>query len=368
MKNKSNLISIVIIIPVLIMLAACRTQKTKWKGTIEEENGVTIIKNPKEPVYGEDVLSLEEELTIGEAEGSEEYMFSQIRSMVVDDAGRIYVLDWKEIHVKVFDHNGTYIRTIGKKGQGPGEFITPLSISITGQNELVVEDFNSRLAFFSLEGKFKKNLLVAKVRLVRIDIDSEGNLVGVAIVREEENPRYELKKFDPDLNYLNSFGSSPLPSAVGFNPFMGIILSQIDNNDQIICGYPENYEIKIFDKEGKLRKKIMKEYDPVEITSEEIEEETEGMPPNIKVSIPKYHSAYRWFSTDDEGRIYVMTWERTAEGEGNYYDVFDSEGKYIAKIPLKTRPFVLKNKKLYSVEEDEQGFLFIKRYKVTWKY
>jgi len=40
MKNKSNLISIVIIIPVLIMLAACRTQKTKWKGTIEEENGV----------------------------------------------------------------------------------------------------------------------------------------------------------------------------------------------------------------------------------------------------------------------------------------------------------------------------------------
>ena len=193
-------------------------------------------------------------------------------------------------------------------------------------------------------------------------------MVGIAIVREKENPRYELKKFDSELNYLHSFGSSPLPSVTGLNPFRGTILCQIDNNDQVVCGYPENYEIKIFDKEGKLRRKIMKEYDPVEITEEEIEEATEGTPPDIKVSIPKYHSAYRWLFTDDEGRIYVMSWERTAEGEGNYYDVFDSEGKFIAKIHLKTIPFVLKNNKLYTVEEDEEGFLFIKRYKVTWKY
>ncbi|MDH5385785.1 MAG: 6-bladed beta-propeller [Candidatus Aminicenantes bacterium] len=331
---------------------------------------MTIVKNPKEPMYGEDVFSLEEELSIGEAEGREEYMFSQIRSIAVDDVGRIYVLDAREAHVEVFDQDRSYIRTIGRKGQGPGELSFPLSLFITPQNELVVEDFNSRLAFFSLEGEFKKNLLIAKVRLVRIDIDSEGSMVGIVIVREEENPRYELKKFDSDLNYLHSLGSSPLPSARdgSINPFMGIILSQIDNNDQIICGYPEKYEIKIFDKEGKLKRKIMKEYDPVEITEEEIEEETEGAPPDIKLSIPKYHTAYSWFKTDDEGRIFIRTWERAAEREGNYYDVFDSEGKCISKILLKTRPFVLKNKKLYTVEEDEEGFLFIKRYKVTWKY
>ncbi len=371
MKNNNNGILIVLVLPVLIMLAACGTQKTEWRGTIEEENGVTIVMNPKEPMYGEDVFSLEEELSIGEAEGREEYMFSQIRSIAVDDTERIYVLEARESQVKVFDQNGSYIRSIGRKGQGPGELDFPLSLSITPKNELAVEDFRSRrIAFFSLEGEFKKNLLTAKVGLARIDIDSEGSMVGIVIVREEENPRYELKKFDSELNYLHSLGSSPLPSASGgsFNPFMGIISSQIDNNDQVICGYPENYEIKIFDKDGKLRRKIIKEYDPVEITKEEIAEETEGMPPDIKVSIPKYHSAYRGFITDDEGRIYVMTWERTAEEEENYYDVFDSEGKFIAKILLKTRPFVLKNKKLYTVEEDEEGFLFIERYKITWNY
>jgi hypothetical protein len=370
MRHKINVISIFFILSVIVILFSCQKRKTVWKGTIEEVDGVTVVTNPKEPIYGEDVFSLEEELSIGEAEGREEYMFSRIRSMAVDDKGRIYVLDWKEIHVKVFDQDGTFIRTIGKKGQGPGEFIMPLSVSITHQNELVVDDYRSRLAFFSLEGEFKKNIQMAKLRLSSVDIDSKGNIVGRAIVREEENPRYEMKKFDSELNYLHSLGFSPLPSASrdGFNPFMGIILSQIDNHDQVICGYPENYEIKIFDKEGNLKRKIIKEYDPVEITEEEIKEATEGMPPEQKLSIPKYHTAYNWFATDDEGRIFVMTYERVDEGEVYYYDVFDPEGKFIVKISLKTRPYVLKNKKFYTAEEDEEGYLMVKRYKVTWKY
>ena len=368
MNNKTKLISIVLSISAFMMLVSCQKQKAEWKGNIEEVDGVIVVKNPKEPMYGEDVFSLEEELSIGEVEGREEYMFTGIRSMVVDDAGRIYVLDRREPHVKVFDQNGTYIRTIGRRGQGPGEFTMPLSISITRQNEFVVDDFRSRLVFFSLEGEFKKNLLVAKIGLLRIDLDSEGNLVGVVIVSEEENPRYELKKFDSELNYLHSLGSSPLPSVSGLNPFGGAILSQIDNIDQVVCGYPENYEIKIFDKDGNLKRKIKKNYDPVEITEEEIKEETEGISPEIKLSIPKYHSAYRWITTDDEGRIFVMTWERANEGEVYYYDVFDSEGKFIVKIHLKTRPYVLKKKKLYTVEEDDEGYLFVRRYKVTWKY
>jgi len=370
MSTKNSVASIVFFLSAFLILASCGKQHSEWKGTIEEINGVTVVKNPKEPIHAEDIFSLEEELSIGEVEGREEYMFAGIRSMVVDDAGRIYVLDRKDPHLRVFDRNGAYIKTIGRKGQGPGEFTIPLSISITRQNELIVDDLRSRLAFFSLEGEFKKNIQVATIGLLGIDIDSEGNLYGINIVREEENPRYELKKFDSELNYLHSLGSSPLPSASrdGFNPFGGIISFRIDNHDQVICGYPENYEINIFDKKGNLKRKIIKDYDPVEITEEEIKETTEGMPPEIKVSIPKYHSAYEWFTADEGGRIFVMTNERVEEGEGYYYDVFDPEGKFIAKIPLKIRPYTFKNKKLYTVEQDEEGYLFVKRYKITWKY
>ena len=43
-----------------MMLISCEKQKAEWKGTIEEMDGVTIVKNPKEPMYGEDVFSLED--------------------------------------------------------------------------------------------------------------------------------------------------------------------------------------------------------------------------------------------------------------------------------------------------------------------
>jgi hypothetical protein len=114
-------------------------------------------------------------------------------------------------------------------------------------------------------------------------------------------------------------------------------------------------------------RKIMKEHDPLEVTEAEIKEATEGLPPDVKVSIPKYFPAYRWFISDDEGRIFVRTFEQVADGQDYYYDIFDKEGKYIAKISLGFFPRAWKNSKLYMIEADEDGYQYVKRYKVTWK-
>ena len=146
MKNKNFIYSIILFLSVFIIIVSCRQQKLEWKGTIEEVDGVTVVKNPIEPMYGEDVFSLEEELSIGEVEGREEYMFSQIGNLAVDDEENIYVLDRKEFHIKVFDKDGEYLRTFGRKGQGPGELNRPSSILITPQNEIMVED--SRVLHF----------------------------------------------------------------------------------------------------------------------------------------------------------------------------------------------------------------------------
>lgn len=369
MKSKIKNALITLLLFCFIVATACENQKTIWKGTIEEENGVTVIKNPKEPMYGEDVFSLEEELSIAQIKGEKELLFSEIRSLAVDEEGRIYALDIKEANVKVFDYNGNYIRTFGKKGQGPGELNFPLVMFITSQNEIVVEDFRNKLVYFSTEGELIKSIPITKLGVSGVDIDSQGNIVGLGIVREKEDPRYEVKKFDSDSNYLHSLGSSPLPSATPgvFNPFMAVIRHEIYSDDQIICGYPEKYEIKIYNSAGELKKVIMKDYDPVEITEEEIKEQTDGIPPDLKLSISKYHSAYGRFLADDEDRIFVMTYERIEGEEGYYYDVFDAEGKFTVKIPLKSRPHVLKNNQFYTIEEDEEGYQVVKRYKVTWK-
>ena len=372
MRIKPLFVSIPLFLFLLLLCISWVKQKAEWKGTIEEKNGVMVVKNPKEPMFGEDIFSIEEELSIGVEKEKDEYMFSQIRDIDVDKEGRIYVLDFKEAHVKVFDNKGEYIKTIGKKGQGPGELEFPLSLSITGQNEIMVNDTrNRRLAFFSLEGEFIKNLSTARAGLMRLDIDSAGNITGIVITGDEDNPRYELQKFDPEMNYLHSLYSSPLPGATNrFNPFEGGLIWDINKNNQVVYGYPKDYEINIFDSEGKLVKKIMKEYDPVKITEEEKEEmkkRESRLPPSMKLIIPKHHNPYRWLLVDDENRIFVMTWEKAAEEKGYYYDIFDPEGRYIAKILLEHTPIVFKKNKLYTIEQDEEGYQIVKRYKAMWR-
>jgi len=370
MKNKTKVVSIVLFLSFFMMLVSCGKQEAEWKGTIEEENGVTVIKNPKEPIYGEDVFNLEEELSTGEEEGREEYMFSRLIGIAVDKEERIYVLDSKEAHIKVFDKNGDYVRTVGKKGLGPGEMSLPFSICITSQNEIMVQDLNShRIMFFSLDGRFIKSLSTAKIIIVGSSIDAKGNIIGIVSIRGPEKQVIELKKFDSNLNYLFSFGSSSLPSrSPTFNPFKPELCWAVSKEDNVICGYPNAYEFEVFDSEGKVIRKVVKDYKPVKITQEEIEERKKRLPGPMKLDIPQYHSAYQDLNVDEESRIFVQTWEKTKGGEGYYYDVFDSDGRYIAKVPFRMMPLVWKKNKLYTIEEDEDGFQLVKRYKVNWKY
>jgi hypothetical protein len=355
-------------------------QKAEWKGTIEVENGVQVIKNPAEPIFTNNALFLEEELTIGRAEGKEGYFFTEIRSprstIAVDKHDRIYVLDVRECRLNVFDKTGKFLKTIGRRGQGPGEFRGPYQLLISAQDEIIVEELITRqLTYFSLEGLYKKTVSLAEAGIADINIDSTGNIYGIDIILDEKNPRWELKKFDSNLTYLATLDSAPYKSptqADGYNPFgYGSLCFCIIINDQIVSGFSQKYELKLFGPQGDLIKKITKDYIPVKITKEEIEARTKGHislgGPALKPSIPKYHLPFRTLMSGDEGRIFVASWEMTKDRKQRYYDIYDPAGKCISRKSFKFMPQIWKNGKLYAIEEDEEGFPYVKRFKVTWK-
>ena len=68
-------------------------------------------------------LELVEELVVGDAEGDFDYMFGRRppRIAVATD-GRIAVLDGGNYRVQVYDADGAFLATMGRQGQGPGEF------------------------------------------------------------------------------------------------------------------------------------------------------------------------------------------------------------------------------------------------------
>ena len=376
MKIKIKFVLAVFLLFSFIILVFCKKQKTEWKGTIEEENGIMVVKNPKEPIFHEDVFNLEKEITIGERDKDEESLFISITSIGIDDEENIYVLDRKACQIKVFDKNGKFLRNIGRKGQGPGEMLFPSVMEMVSGKEIMICDIsNNRVSFFSLKGELVKEVSKGKFfRLISPTPDSSGNFIGSYRIRMGQKRIVELKKFDSNFEPILTFKKldyTDEPNVI--YPYPPFILYVVLKDDKVIWGNWLHYRLQIVDEAGKMTRKIIKDYNPIKITEKDKEKDIkqrfgdQGIPPGIKVEFPEYHPAFWYLSIDDEGRIFVQTFERTEEGS-YYYDVFDSEGKYIAKVPLGARPWAWKKNKLYTVEEDEEGYQYIKRYKVTWKY
>lgn len=77
------------------------------------------------------------------------------RDLVVAEDGTVYVSDTGNKRIVVFTSEGQELRTWGKEGSGPGEFIEPVGIAIDTKGRIVVADTgNRRLQFFDPQGRF----------------------------------------------------------------------------------------------------------------------------------------------------------------------------------------------------------------------
>ena len=340
----------------------------KWKGTVVKEGDVTVVKNPKEPLYKTPVLELKEELALGGGEAEGDYAFGRVRHFVVDDAGAFYVLDQQNAHVKVFDASGKYLRTIGRKGQGPGELEQPMTLSINPTTgELAVHQSTRRMTYFKTDGAFLRHLSLKDMWALRGRVDSKGNIYITEGLVDPANSRYEFKKLGPDASVIAMLNKSPGPDVTKLNPFMAIGYWALDRNDTLVYGYSGSYEIQVFGPENlKVAKKIQRDYDPVAVTDEEREQERKDNPPSIKLDFPKFHAAYYRFFLSDQGHVLVQTWEKSAGGK-YLHDIFDAEGRFISRVPLKPTGIEILKGKYYALEEDEDGYQIVKRYAVTWK-
>lgn len=349
---------------------------------VKTVDNVKIIQNKKEPKPPRGVpskVSFELESTIGESDDPEK-SFSEVSNFVVDDNGTIYALDFKDRKIKVFDDAGQFVRSFGEQGQGPGELDMPAGIHLTPANELTVEDAMARkLVFFTLEGTYIKNVSFAdRMALVNLLLGPKGNFIGRELKLEGQKMFFEIKKLDPELKPLYSLDqiefAIPIPGSGNKINLMDMLsVYQFDSSGNIYYGRNLDYKIKIYTPDGKHIKSIQKEYEPQKITEEDIEEILERIPQMGEVNVrelfefPKTFPPFQSFTLDEDGRIFVRTWQKGKNKDEYIFDVFDSEGLYIAQFPSKMDIRVWKKGKVYSYEEDEEGLKIIKKYKVRWE-
>lgn len=108
---------------VLLPLAACGDggEPLSTQAQVTDSAGIAIVTNPpSDAVYA--TIAPKPILSIGAVEGPDEELFGRIASATRDGAGHFIVADRQSGKIRVFDAGGTYLRTLGNSGEGPGEF------------------------------------------------------------------------------------------------------------------------------------------------------------------------------------------------------------------------------------------------------
>lgn len=388
MKTKLKLILILIIF--FLFVVSCTktkiTEKAEWRGEIEYENGVKVVKNPADPVYGEILLDIEEDLSIGR-EDDDNYMFYRVRKIDVDDQGNIYVLEGGNCRLQKFDPAGQYIQTIGKKGQGPGEFERPSKLFLDEENYIYVSEYQ-KIHMFNGKGEFIKSILLSDFT-TDFSIASDKSIFGIATIRTDVKPNKCIIKMDPKGKMIKNIAQFDYPEPVrrkgtdgstmafglGHQYNQDLYFSRSVNNKHIYA-YSSEYSLFQVNLEGDLELIITKEEPPHPISQKEknkiyerfthLEEKWPKGVVKEAVQFPSHRPFFNGIVTDDRGRIYVRRVKPVLdEREEVEFDIFSKEGHYLYKADLPFTPSVIKNGYFYEYySSEETGEVKIKRYKV----
>lgn len=198
----------------------------------------------------EKLIDLKPELSIGVAEGDENYVFGMIRRLDVDSKGNIYILDWKYRKVKIFDQKGTYLREIViPAGQGPQEADNLSGIAVTPSGILVING-QWKMILYNSQGEYLRTFKT-DFSIFNIGCPGIEGVVGIS-----PNKGKILHRFNLEGHLLESFGEYfPVPKefeSMKEAPMFATPLNfSCSKEGRLFLLNPHRYEIHIF-KDGKL--------------------------------------------------------------------------------------------------------------------
>lgn len=387
MKKKASHLLFVFFLIFALSLQARERQEPKWKGKIKRESGIKIISNPGQPVFGEIKFELEEDLVLGR-EKNEDDIFSRPVYIQVDADGNIYVNDIRERRIRKITSGGQYLKDIGRRGQGPGEFQGPRKLWIDDRTgDLYIVDF-LKIIVFDKEGINRKNIRLQRLSL-DIYADSDGNLWSNSFAKTESGESQIFEKISPQGKMLKEIVNFP---EVAKTVIVGksetavtvvsrkhgyeykLFVSNIDNKS-FVYGYSRDYELNKIDKNGNLLCKIRVEDPAQRFTRKEKSKVMSKFKRGSKavrdaVQLPKTKPFFEAIFSDSEGRIYVERVKSPLdESKEFHYDIFSPEGYFLYKTTFPYKPQVIKRGYFYMYDLDEEMEVWlVKRFKIkNWE-
>jgi hypothetical protein len=254
--------------------------------------GVRIVESALPVWSGADALRLDSApaLVIGTQSGTP-YELSQVAGAARLDDGRIVIADGASAELRFFDSAGVFIRTAGRHGSGPGEFSRMMFFARMPGDTLVVVELSGP-SRFSSDGAFlhRHNVMLPTTTMPRgiravVAVLSGGRAV-LAPIQQPPSTRAAGERWihtasfhlvDDGNNEIANLGEQPLmmfamekdgASPPWFAP-KAVLASA---GPAWYVGFGSAYEIREFDRDGRLRRVIRRTWSPALVTRADIEQ------------------------------------------------------------------------------------------------
>lgn len=312
------------------------------------------------------------------------------KSLAVDDAGRVYVSDDSPTIIKVFAPDGSLIRTIGREGEGPGEFRAAY-IATLSRHLIVHDPSNVRTSVFDTSGTFIRSWNSTCCFYDQIGTDAEGRIYVPLMSTPETKDvirfyiRFDTAGVATDTVGVPSLVESKFWSVkVGDRTMMstGIPLAPrevhaIDPAGGLLFGWSGEYRIVQSNTGADTVALFGRAWTPEPLAEERRRTAVEGMiaahddqfdETALRNSfplddVPTTLPAYQRLSVDPSGNVWVLV---SSDSTTSRLDVFDPDGAFLGPVvvPAQFGMMVWGQDAAYALRQTEDGVPYITRYRI----
>jgi hypothetical protein len=246
-------------------------------------------------------------------ESNGEYFWNAER-MSKGQNGEIIVADKKACRVMAYDKSGMLKRIIGRRGQGPGEFQNPFSLSGNDKYLVVGDTKNMMLNFFDSSGVFLRTIKMFKA-YYDIAINQEGLIYAAPLRSTKEAPLIDV--LDENGRLINSFGQALQGNSENWL-LPNFIIVDLNENGDLFIAYQHHPVVCRFSRSGQLESTIRIKHDVMR----EHEEYNLARSKNsgiIQVIYALRSTRNRFFVLHNYPRTEILEYDLQGELQNDYY-------------------------------------------------
>lgn len=337
-------------------------------------------------------------ISIGAVDGAPEYMLHDVRGAVRLPDGGIVLANSGSGELRWYDARGTHVRTAGRDGGGPGEFLALAALVRGAGGRVHAWDATSlRLSTFGadagLQGywtvpadSFGPNVELAGVLADTSVVLLDGSSTVFTLSPAPRRDAMKIWHASPG-GTVRRMMTIPGPERITWGsaqaavrspaPFARSTLTAV-GDDHLWIGDNERYEVGVHGEDGRLRRLIRRTAAPRRVSDGEKDEYRRAWRERVgsggpvphaaqerflaEMPFPETHPAFSALHVDSEGRLWVRERDDAA---GSHWAVHDTDGKLAGSLTLPPRaePLDISAHHVVARWTDEDGVEFVRVYR-----